>query len=319
MELFDFLEKMSLKKEHFDVKTEHLIAGFLPKQMISIWYADGGGGKSYLAYGVVKHLLDKTTNKVVYIDPDNSINILKERGIDRLLINQYPNLTYLHRSSMNVQAEELLDELGGRSVGTIYNDIVFVIDSLKDVLPDMQNDQKVAKTMRLLMNMRDAGATVLVLHHTNKDGKNYQGSNQIRNSTDVMYRLHKKSGLDGTINYFLEVKKERACVVDMGWSLDTETLNLTQSSATIMAMNRYESDFVSKVSIALREKELSLTELLTAIGSSKNDKTSRELLNKFDGVFYQSTVKTHNRARARIFSTIATTMTTTTILGDNDD
>jgi hypothetical protein len=315
MELFDFLENMSLKKEHFEVKTEHLIANFIPKRMVSIWYADGGSGKSYLAHGVVKHLLDTTTNRVVYLDPDNSISVLKDRGIDHLLVDKYPNLTYLHRSSMTVQAEELLEEFGRRAVGSVYKDIVFVIDSLKDVLPDMQNDQKVAKTMQLLMNMREAGATVLVLHHTNKDGKNYQGSNQIRNSCDVMYRLYKKISCDGSINFLMKVQKERACVVDMGWSLDIKTLTITPLNKIISEMNERESDFVTNVTSALREKELSLTELLKAIGSSKDDKTARELLDKFDGVFYTSTFKTHNRARARIFSNTTATTDTTTLLG----
>ncbi|WP_201341740.1 hypothetical protein [Abyssogena phaseoliformis symbiont] len=63
------------------------------------------------------------------------------------------------------------------------------------------------------MNLREAGATVVVPHHSNKDGKNYQGSNNIRNSVDNMYQLSKLPSEDGRLHLHLQVKKERCAII----------------------------------------------------------------------------------------------------------
>lgn len=64
-----------------------------------------------------------------------------------------------------------------------------------------------------IMNLREAGATVVVPHHSNKDGKNYQGSNNIRNSVDNMYQLSKLPSEDGRLHLHLQVKKERCAII----------------------------------------------------------------------------------------------------------
>ncbi len=298
MSIFEYLESQALKEDHLDVNVEHLIEGFIPKKMISIWYADGGNGKSYLAHGVTKRLLD-ADYKVVYIDPDNPLSDLQERSIGKLLIGKHPKLSYLHRSSMTDDPLEILLKIEHDALGNIYNNVVFVIDGLKDVVIDLKNDIRMARVMKALMNIREAGATILVLHHTNKDGKAYQGSNQIRNSADAMYRLHKKPSQHGVINYFMEAQKDRGGVVDQGWRLDVDSLQLTPLDPLIAKMSSYEMELTSSVlDVLSRKNDISQKELLAGIGSSSDDKTARATLDRFDGVLYSS----KKVGKSRLFS-----------------
>jgi len=308
-DIFELLKSYSLKKEDWDVKTEWLMDGFLPKGTINVWYADGGSGKSYLAYGVALRLA-KRGLRVVYVDTDNPMQMLKERKIDKKL-GVHENIQYLHRSSMDVGADELLEILNRNAVGKRYKDMVFVWDGFKEIVGDMNNHMHASRAMGMLMNMRESGATVIVLHHTNKDGKNYQGSNAIRNSCDVMYRVHRQPSKSGTINYNLEVKKERMSVVDVAYSLDVETLEIGAIDSVIASMSEYEQVFTSRVIDALKGGEMNRATLLEALGCRRDDKSAIGILNKFDGVLYYS-----YRVLKNIYFTLenknATTTTTTT-------
>lgn len=292
-DILELLKSYSLKKEDWDVKTEWLMDGFLPKSTISVWYADGGSGKSYLAYGVALRLAQKGM-KIVYVDTDNPMQMLKERKIDEKL-GGHVNIQYLHRSSMGVGADALLEVLSKNAVGRRYENMVFVWDGLKEIVGDMNNHMHASRAMGMLMNMRESGATVIILHHTNKDGKNYQGSNAIRNSCDVMYRVHRQPSKNGTINYNLEVEKERMSVVDVAYSLDVETLKIGVVDVAIASMSEYEQAFTSRVIDALKGGGMSQAELLRAIGESRDSKTARASLDKFVDKLYYKTGKENRK------------------------
>lgn len=307
MDIWELIKSQALTKEHLNVKQEYLIDGFLPKRTISVWYSDGGTGKSYLVYGVVKRALEAGM-RVIYIDHDNGINIIKERNIESML-DGYDSLNYLHRSSMTMDADVFLDEMSSVAIGQIYENVLLVADSFKDIIMDMSNDVKAAKIMRILMNIREAGGTIIGLHHTNKSGRNYQGSNQIKNSSDIMYSVEQKSSTDGTINYFMKAEKMRAGVVNKGWSLDLKTLNLTEINESEAMMSIYESEFITKIQKILEEEDnMTLSELCDELGSTTDDKTTRSMIDKFDGKYYQS----KKLGKKRVFSLVTTNVTNVT-------
>ena len=72
----------------------------------------------------------------------------------------------------------------------------------------VNNEAKIGLVMNLLKDIREAGGTILILGHSNKDGRNYQGSNAIRNSLDNMYQKKKRELAEG-VGVILEVRKER--------------------------------------------------------------------------------------------------------------
>lgn len=286
-DIFKFLDESSLKAKDFDKKHEFLIDGFLPSELITMIYSAGGSGKTFLAYGITSKLC-KMGKKVFYIDFDNPVNVLKERRCDELLINRYENLRYIQRSSLQMHPFELILELENSAVKGTYKDCVFVLDSLVNFC-DLFNDNRLMRLFDALKNMREAGATIIILHHANKDGKNYQGSTCIRNAIDCMYKLSQKPANSGELNFVLEVAKERAAIVDSAFNLKVDTLELRELEKSVANMSEYEFGFTSKATAILKANErLSKTEFLNALGYEKDDKTARECLDKFDGKLWFS-------------------------------
>lgn len=288
LEIFKKLQKRSLKKSSFNKKVEFLMDGFIPKGMITFIYANGGNGKSYLTQALSKYVLDnQKTEMVVYVDMDNPVTILKDREIDKLLIEERENLNYIQRSEMEIDGLEQLLEIEAYAKGSIYKDVLFVWDSLRNIV-DVKNDAKVMRVMDAFMNIREAGGTLVILGHENKDGGNYQGSNNILNSVDAMFRLVKQPSSWGTLSYTLEAKKDRAGIVDSAFEVSAETLELKPIEYAVACMSQYELEFVEKIKKALasNEEPLNKTKLLELAGHTKDDKTARDALDKFTGTLW---------------------------------
>ena len=306
-EIFEFLKSSSLTKDSFNEKVEFLIEGFLVKQLITLIYADGGTGKSYMAFALAKKLC-KEGQRVFFIDYDNPVGVLKQRGVDRLLIESYENMNYIQRSTLELCGFELVLKLEENAVGKAYKDCVFILDSLRDFV-DINNDNRINRLFGALKNLREAGATVIILHHSNKDGKNYQGSNHIRNSLDVMYHLLKRPSKENELNFLLEVAKERAGVKDSGFCVKTLNLELNELDVEVARMSEYELNFTTLAQKILAGGEANKTELLNAMNYEKDDRTARDCLDKFDGKLWFS----RKMGKSVIYSCKSKTTTDTTI------
>lgn len=285
--IFKFLDESSLKKGDFRKEHEFLIEGFLPEELITMIYSAGGSGKSFLSFAIAKRMCE-LGKKVFYLDFDNPVSVLKERHIDKLLIEKYENLRYIQRSSLQIPPFDLVMHLEASAIKGMYKDCVFFLDSLINFC-DLFNDNRLMRLFDALKNMREAGATIIVLHHANKDGKNYQGSTCIRNAIDCMYKLNQRPANENELNFFLEVQKERASIIDNSFCLDVTSLDLPTLEKDIAMMSEYEFGFSAKAVKLLKEQEsLNKTEFLSLLGHEKDDKTARECLDKFDGKLWYS-------------------------------
>ncbi|ECQ8688275.1 hypothetical protein F0G02_09120, partial [Campylobacter coli] len=99
---------------------------------------------------------DARVKSIVYVDMDNPLNVLNERGFGELILNE-SKFTYIHRSSLKTSAYELLEMIEGS-----YEGVLFVLDSLRN-FADIDNDTKMMSLMSLLMNLRECGATIMAL------------------------------------------------------------------------------------------------------------------------------------------------------------
>ncbi|NPA72694.1 MAG: AAA family ATPase [Gammaproteobacteria bacterium] len=274
-----------LKLEDFNQKTEFLIDGFIPKHLITMIYADGGMGKSWLAMAIAKFAEINGMN-AIYLDYDNPMNVLKERGIETKLIQVCPNLHYSHRSKTELQPLAMLQAIEDNASGNNYNNTLFVIDSLRD-FGDVNNDGASMRLGEKLKNIREAGATIIVLHHSNKDGRNYQGSNNIRNSIDNMYLLTKTESPTGEIHFILTVKKERANIIDIAFKVKIDDLSLLTIDLQDARLNTEEKSFINEVKAALgKGLNLNKTDLLNTCGYEKTDKTARDRLDQYQDIYW---------------------------------
>ncbi|WP_051145192.1 hypothetical protein [Thiomicrorhabdus sp. Kp2] len=182
----------------------------------------------------------------------------------------------------------MLEELENMAVADRYKNTLFVLDSLRD-FGDVNNDNAAMRIGDKLKNIREAGATIIVLHHSNKDGRNYQGSNNIRNSIDNMYQLTKIDSPEGEIRWVLTVKKERASIVDTAISVKVNDLSLLPIDITTARISSEEQSFINEVKNALNKQPgLNKTELLESCGYKKDDKTARDRLDQYETIYWVS-------------------------------
>ena len=284
--MFDFLEASALTTDDFNENVEFVYDDFIAKRMITLVYADGGSGKSWFGFALAK-LAAELKYQVIYLDFDNSLPVLKERRVDTLLVKQFPNLRYIHRGKCETDGRDLLQKLSDSAIGKTFENVVFVIDSLRDI-GDMGNDTIAMKTMDKIKNLRESGATVIALHHANKDGRNYQGSNNIRNSVDNMYQL-KKMEVSKGIGMYFSLEKERASISDKAFDICPTTFDLTEVSLVEAKCNEQDIEFINDVKEVLSKSNgINKTQLLDSIGIAKDNNQARARLDKYTGIYWKS-------------------------------
>lgn len=291
--MFDFLNEFVLKKEQLNEKLEFLLPEFLVKKAITVIYANGGNGKSYLGAAISKLLCrDDGVKGIFYIDLDNPLNVLYERGFGSLLLGE-EKFACIHRSRLKVSAFEFLEAIESKNSAGSLEGNVLILDSLRNFV-DIDNDMRVMALMNTLMNLRDYGATILALHHSTKDGRAFKGSNHIRNSADCMFYLQKTATLEQGFEVLLSVQKERAGIKDQAFYISTEDLSLKSTDLENAKISEKEGLFIERVLELLENKALSTSEILAALEVSRGDNFSRNTLDKYKGIFWECTLGGEN-------------------------
>jgi len=289
-----WLKEFRLSEDDLNEEVNYLVKDFLVEQTITNIYAKAGHGKSFLALYIALNLLDeKKINECYYIDLDNSKKALQSRGLDKIIV-KYRNLNYIHRSKFK-QAVEVIgtikQQLQKPELKDLYK-MLIVVDSVRDFLggKDMLKDKDVIPLMDDLKTLREAGATIIFLHHANKEN-GAKGATAFIDSVDVAYQLksiqlikHQK------ISYALEVKKDRIAVVNTGFELDTVAQVLSAGNFEVANLDDEELELISTFKEILEENPegISQSQILKEAGSSTDNRTHRKLLQKMDGVFWRT-------------------------------
>lgn len=175
-----------------------------------------------------------------------------------------------------------------QAIGRNFENVLIIVDSLRN-FGDVTHDGKAMAIMDKFMDLREAGATVMILSHANKDGRNYQGSNNIRNSVDNMYRLSRADAPAQEISFVLTVQKERASIVDSAFNVRVSDLSLHGIDVETARMNADELDFVVKAKAVISDAPgINKKDLLEQLGFEQDDKTARNKLDQFEGVYWLS-------------------------------
>ncbi len=305
---FSLLRQLSLTAELLDdYKAEFLIEDFLPKGAMVLITAKFGGGKSLSALALAKRLT-REGHKVLYLDLDNSLSVVKERLTQAELIDSLgEDLIYITRSVHTVHSKsdawrEIKKELKTRE------HMVIVVDTLKNFSKGMElnSDKEMTEVMSELMDVREAGHTIVILHHLPKkvdDDNPYKNNTTVVDAVDVAYRLH-KNGNRLTFECFkdrIPVKPQVSFEIDEYLNLKT-ALPPKQETEIIIAEailkllppeGRKQGDLLSAVADHLkahhddiphrREKLLSILDKYTGklwevIKAEKNAKIYRRLI-----------------------------------------
>ena len=272
-------------------QTHFLIPGFLVEQAITMLYGKEKQGKSWLMYGITRWLCEhERIQKVYYVDQDNPKRQLKERGIDKLIETQGDRLKYLARGSTPMDGLELVDALAGPAVGTAYRGCVFIFDSTRDFVDRTDSDVQAKRFMEQMKRMREAGATILLVHHATKSGKTIDGSAEFTKSADNVYEVKQRHSSEGSIQFDLPVYRDRDAIKEMLLSVSTKTLQLSIDDDTFVGIKSENEQFVLQVTKLLQThpEGMHQSALLAECGYRRDDKTHRKLLEQHIGRFWRT-------------------------------
>jgi len=213
-------------------KFNDILYNFLKENGVNFIVGKGGIGKSYLSYHLVIDLL-KQNYHVFYIDMDNPDDIFVERGLkDKAIeIGKGDFIKYFNNEDYEIAEndEELskIDDFKFSNNATfaarIINYIkkykqrfseqrvVVFIDSLQNIIDDFSIERMSSGFMRFLRKTARKGLTLVILHHTNKQGEQFKGFTVIRDAADMMYTISGvlKDNQNKVTDFILKSEKNR--------------------------------------------------------------------------------------------------------------
>lgn len=286
---FDFLRDVVLTPDDFNIQDQKaFIMDFLYSNTITVIYSPPKQGKTWLGYGLATTVArDNTISEVVYLDMDNSLNTLKDRAVNEILL-PHPKIKYVSGSKLRISPMEHLRLISREAVPGNFEGVVFFLETTKDYV-DTDSKSQSEEFMKIVMKMRDAGATIVIMHHATKTGRTISGVQVFINSPDTVYELTQKGRDENNLHFMLSITHARNLVKDTGLTVNTKTLELRKLEDIYATMSEYEEIFVRKAKTALeKEKEgVGQTALLKATGHDKTDKTARDTLEKFVGKIWE--------------------------------
>ncbi|MFW2606155.1 helicase DnaB [Aliarcobacter butzleri] len=287
--MFSFLNGSTLEQKDFILEDRKAyIKDFLYSNDVLLIYSPPKQGKTWLGYGITTTLAKREDIRaIIYVDMDNSLSSLNERAIDNKLIN-IPKVRYVSRAKTDCSPLEYLKKIDDEAKRDNYKDVVFVLETTKDFV-DTDSKSQSEEFMKIVMRMRDAGATVIIMHHATKTGKTISGVQVFINSPDNVYEMTQKAKEKDKIHFMLNVTHSRTLVKDIGLTVSTQTLELEKLDEVYATMSEYEESFVRKAKEVLEKNPdgLNKKELLETLGFEKDDKTANDTINKFNAKFWE--------------------------------
>lgn len=291
----EYLINNKLKSEDLDVEVEFLIEDFLVKNTLICFYAKAAQGKSWFTLAVCLYLLEnKKIEECLYLDMDNGVTVLKDRNLDTIL-EKYSNFHYIHRSKFKESPRELLKSLANEAKNNpgIFENKLFIFDSMRDFTlgRDITTDKDVNLLISELQSIRDGKGTVIFLHHTTKDSKanEYKGATGFRDGIDISYFLASKRN-NNILDYSLYVDKDRLCLEDCAFKLNTKTLELESENLLITSVeNQTEKLFIEeaiKYLESVKSKGVKQPVIIKDLSFVVAEKTARKYLHAHAGRFW---------------------------------
>lgn len=229
------IESLLIKHNKFNLKEEDLLMNL--KYMVKYLLVDGeitliaappASGKSLMALKLAEKILSENKAKATYyFDFDNGLITLKERKIDILIKKHGIKLQYLHPKNLNnANFQNIIADL----IASNLCHVLIIFDTTKNFINgDRDKNRDVSKLMKMFKKLRDAGATVLLLHHTNKPSKDlehltYAGSSAWEEDTSNAFILQKNE-YNSTF-LFKEFKKRVGDIRDVAFKIDENSSEL---------------------------------------------------------------------------------------------
>ncbi len=284
-----FLTPVDIEEIRSNGKREALIDGFALERSINILWAPSGTGKTSFMFALANYLTSQG-QEVAFIDTDNGVDILQDRGYDKLIESLEGKLRYINADTFDDPKKsimEILSVIKGNAKDKAYKNCVFILDSLKFFLNGgIYDEDKIDKFVTFSKVIRRAGGLVFVLNHATKKGDTMKGGQSLIDASDECWQMTALPETDTHFNYILDPEKNRMRVVKTGFSVDKKTYELNWLDAEIASIVGNEKEFIDGVMKLLKGQSLKQGDLLHALGKDKADKTALDYLKKHIGRFW---------------------------------
>lgn len=188
-----------------EATVEWVVDRMIPVGSVNLVSAESGTGKTWVAYALAGAVsqgqqflgLPVKQMPVLYIDGENPLALVKDR-LHHLAIPKTPDL-YIWggwaKDAPPRPSELVVKEFAQETGGLIIWDSLIEFHSGEE--SSATETRKYMKEYRALAN---AGATIILLHHTGKSSsaKKYRGSSDIKAAVDTAYLLSKSSAIGGS-------------------------------------------------------------------------------------------------------------------------
>lgn len=279
-----------------------LIEGFLMERSINIMWGASGLGKTWFCFALA-NILNRQNCDVVYMDMDNSLDTIKERGIDQLIQSHDGRLHYVIGDLMDDPKREIIEifeKIEGNAVNG-YEKAVFVFDSLQFFLGGgLYDEAKIERIVMFCKRIRRHGGTVLIINHSTKKGDAMKGGGSLINSVDEVWEIEKAVDTDGMLSFIFNPEKKRMNVDTVAYGVDTKQLSLHPLSVSDLRATPEEREFVKRVKEQLTHGPLSQGPLLELLERPRTDKNGRAWLEKYQGKQWS----VQKKGREKVYSII---------------
>jgi len=235
-DLFDRLESANYLRS-LDLKVEWDIEHFVPSESITVFYASGGSGKTWLTLKMGICLANGTpffnyeTKKklVVLADFENSKPILSER---LKKFDPTDDFRIWRIGNKDIKLPKL-DSKEWEQFKSLPKETVLIFDVLRAAHSrDENSSEHMGLIMGRLKELRDHGFTIVVLHHTSKNAERAaKGSTAIVDLADHVIGLTK-------------VRKKGTEVVDVNEDEDSDEVKTFRFGTGLNDKSRYEKHFI---------------------------------------------------------------------------
>jgi RecA-family ATPase len=290
-----------LTKKHFNKKANYIIDEFLVQGAITMIYAPPKNGKSSFAIGLCKWLMDNTDVYPCYLDYDNPTIALEDRKVNNIIEEYNTQFDYVHPDVIRMSAKDAINEMLNDVKNTSYSNVVLFFDSATNFISDVGSDTAVSAFIEKMKILRSAGATIIILHHTNKSEAGYKGSGNFSSQCDNVFSLTSEDINELEGNILLERKDARfGRVKSVAFNLRKDNWEMKKVKYEDVNMPIYVQNYIREITRVLRKAKepLNQTKLLEALGKNKADKTLLEILIKYTGVYWSFSEK----GKAKLYS-----------------
>jgi RecA-family ATPase len=286
-----------------------LIAGILPANALGVLYGAPGVGKTFVALSMALSIaaghswcgkLSKS-GSVLYVAAEGvfglKLRVQAYQGRHRIDAKDIRYLGHVFDLRLATDINKFISTLEAAN----FRPDLIVLDTLARLIPGAEENssKEMGEAIRAMDSLRRAfKATVLVIHHTGKDGQLERGSGALRGAADVMIKCS-ASGDRKEVLIKCDKMKDAEPFRPMAIGLERVQVGRQETSLAVANLRREAEDGSDHVDTALQRHVNGALQVLAQFGSS--GATYTNWLDAFKASTGRSK-KTFDRALAEIKS-----------------